>query len=74
MTEAASKLDAVLRKAEEEGGWANYAVYCMGSCDSGSGDLDHAIAQLYEANETVHRIANQLALRYDVDFFEGGLC
>lgn len=74
MTEVASKLDATLRKAEEEGGWANYAVYCMGSCDSGSDDLNAAIAELYETNEKVHRIANQLALRYDVDFFEGGLC
>lgn len=69
--ELASKVDAALRAAEEQGGWANYAVYCLGQADTGDDQLDEYIAALYEANEAVHRRANQLALHYDVDFFEG---
>ncbi len=67
----AAKFNTFLRKAESIGSWADYAVYCMGECDSTDPALDFAIRELYEANETVHRLANQLALRHDVDFFEG---
>lgn len=67
----ASKLDALFRDAEGHGTWADYAVYTLGDVDSGDEDLDNAISELYIANEAVHRIANKLALRYDVPFFEG---
>lgn len=69
--EVASKLDLTLRQAEEQGGWAAYAVYTLGMPDTGSELLDGAIGRLYEANEEVHRLANKLALRYDLDLFGG---
>jgi hypothetical protein len=71
MTEAQSKLDAFFREAEMQGTWCDYVVWCMGEADSGFDELDQAIADLYTANETLHRIANKLALHHDVDFFEG---
>ena len=64
-------LDKMYRDAEQIGSWADYAVYMMGDVDSGDENLDAAISELYEANERVHRLANQLALRYEVDFMEG---
>ena len=64
-------LDNVLRAAEEQGSWAEYAVYTLGEVHSGDEELDAAIAELYRANEAVHRIANKLSLRYELDFFEG---
>lgn len=69
MTEAES-VDKVLRDAEKTGSWAEYAVYMLGDCGSGEDELDNAVANLYEANEAMHRVANKLALRYDLDFFE----
>lgn len=66
----ASKLDEFFRNAEQHGSWANYAVYCLGNCDSGDDGLDQAIENLYLANERVHFWANKLALRYEVPFFE----
>jgi hypothetical protein len=60
------QLANILAKAEYEGGWAEYAVYCGGDPKSGFEELDSAVAALYAANEEVHRIANKLALRYDV--------
>lgn len=69
--EVASKIDATLRSAEEQGSWAQYAVYILGMPDSGDDDLDEAISRLYIANEDVHRIANKLALRYELEFFGG---
>jgi hypothetical protein len=71
MTEVAYKINAALRRAEEVGGWADYAVYVLGMADTGSEELDEALERLYEANESVHRIANKLALRYDLDLFGG---
>lgn len=68
---AADLVDRTLRAAEEQGSWAAYAVYVLGEASSGNEELDSAIAALYSANETVHRIANKLALRYDLEFFEG---
>lgn len=65
------KYDRFLRQAEAIGSWADFAVHCMGECDSGEPTLDEAIRNLYEANEAVHRISNKLALRHDVEFFEG---
>jgi methyl-accepting chemotaxis protein len=67
----ADALNKLLRDAENIGSWAEYAVHVLGDSSSGIEELDTAIAQLYSANENVHRIANKLALRYDVDFFEG---
>ncbi len=72
MTDQQLRLDAFLREAEQQGTWADFAVWCMGVADSGESELDDAIAELYYANEVVHRVANKLALRYEVDFFEGG--
>jgi hypothetical protein len=71
MTEAASKINTALREAEKQGGWPEYAVYMLGTTDTGDDVLDGLLAQLYDANESVHRRANQLALRYDLDFYEG---
>lgn len=51
-----------------EGSWADFATYHMGAIATGSADLDDAIAELYSANEKVHKIANQLRLRYEVPF------
>lgn len=71
MTEVASKLNRALRDAEAEGSWAEYTVMMLGECDTGDEDLDNALAALYTCNETVHRLANKLALRYDLEMFEG---
>ena len=65
------KLDTVLRDAESNGGWAMYAVHVLGDADSGDDELDKAIASLYHANEDVHKRANKLALRYNLDLFAG---
>lgn len=64
-------IDAVLREAEQQGSWAEFAVWCMGESYSGDKDLDKAIEELYAANERVHYIANKLALRYDLEAFGG---
>lgn len=69
MTEAES-IDKVLREAEKQGSWAEYAVYMLGDCGSGVRELDNAVEELYIANETMHRVANKLALKHDLDFFE----
>lgn len=67
----AHAFDTFLREAEKQGSWAEYAVFCLGQADSPESDLNDAIAELYAANENVHRLANKYALRYEVDFFEG---
>ena len=61
------KLEETFSKADYEGGWAEYAVWCGGEADTGDEDLDKSIAALYDANERVHYLANKLALRYDLD-------
>jgi hypothetical protein len=63
-------LNKTFREAEQVGTWADYAVHTMGDVKSGDDELDLAINRLYTANEDVHRLANKLALRYDVDFME----
>lgn len=60
------KLSALLAKAEYEGGWSAYAIYCGGNADSDFEELNEAVERLYRVNEEVHRIANKLALRYEV--------
>lgn len=65
------ELNALLREAEEQGSLAGYAVFVLGEANSSDEQFNEAIRCLYEANETVHRVANQLALRYDVEFFGG---
>jgi hypothetical protein len=60
------RLAELLAKAEYEGGWAMYAIYCGGFAGSDFDELNIAVERLYRANEEVHRIANKLALRYDV--------
>lgn len=71
MTAIEDKFAAVLQEAEKQGSWAQYAVWVMGDCDSGDDELDEYIRSLYEANESVHRKANQLSLRYDLPFYGG---
>lgn len=71
MTEVASKLDKTFREAEEHGTWAAYAVWCLGDADTGDDALDQYLTDLYRANEQVHKRANQLALRYEIEFFNG---
>lgn len=71
MSFLAHKLNATLREAEQQGGWSSYAVWCLGEADSGDRELDIAITELYTANENVHRLANKLALRYNLDMFNG---
>jgi hypothetical protein len=66
-----SKVNDTIRAAEKQGSWADYAVYMLGDADTGDEELNVAISDLYRANETVHRIANKLALRYDLEMFEG---
>lgn len=66
-----SVLNSAFRQAEELGGWADYAVYCLGDSITGIEEFDNAVAELYQANENMHRVANKLALRYDVDLFQG---
>lgn len=67
---AAELLQRTFKEAEAQGTWADYAVYTMGETNSGDEELDNAIAFLYSANENVHRIANKLALRHEIDFME----
>lgn len=67
---AAESLNKVFREAEQVGTWADYAVHTMGEVNSGDDELDQAIYRLYTANEDVHRIANKLALRHEIDFME----
>lgn len=64
-------INRTLREAELQGSWSAYAVFCLGEANTGDADLDEAIRCLYEANESVHRIANKLALRYELEFFGG---
>lgn len=71
MSVLSTKLRIAIVQAQELGGWPNYAVHMLGDCDTGSPELDSALAELYRANETVHRLANQLCLRHGVSLFEG---
>jgi len=66
----AESVNKTLREAEKAGTWADYAVETMGEIKSGDEELDQALYRLYTANEDVHRIANKLALRYELDFME----
>lgn len=66
-----AELNAILREAETQQSWAEYAVFVRGEANSSDEQFNEAIRCLYEANETVHRVANQLAIRYDVEFFGG---
>lgn len=63
--------DDVLREAESWGSWAEYAVWHLGEVNTGEPEFDKLIADLYTINENVHKMANQLALRYDLELFEG---
>lgn len=71
-TTEAQSINRVLREAEQQGGWADYAVYVMGDAECENEELNDAIENLYRANEHMHRVANKLALHYDLDFFEVG--
>lgn len=66
----AESLNKTFREAEQVGTWADFAVQVMGEANTGDDELDHAIYGLYTANEEVHRLANKLALRHEVDFME----
>lgn len=67
----AHRFERTLKEAEEQGSWAAYAVYTMGAADTGDEELDYLLADLYATNESVHRKANQLSLRYDLPLFNG---
>lgn len=71
MDHTSEQINRTLRDAEQQGGWADYAVYVLGDTDTGDEELNKAITELYVANEAVHRIANKLALHYELEFFEG---
>lgn len=63
------KLNQSLRDAEACGTLAEFAVFVLGDSDTGSEELDEALTALYAANEAAHRVANKLALRYDLELF-----
>jgi len=67
MTEVAFKINTTLREAETVGSWAEYAVSVLGVANTGDEMLDEYLAELYEANEAVHRRANQLAQHHDLN-------
>jgi hypothetical protein len=70
MMDQVSKVDAALRAAEKAGTWAEYAVEVMGEPDTGDPEFDDAVMGLYIANEEMHRTANKLALRYELELYE----
>lgn len=63
------KFEQTIKEAEALGGWVDYAVHYLGICDTGDEELDQLLEDLYVANESVHRVANKLSLRYDVGLF-----
>lgn len=71
MTDQLFKLEDTFNLARSLGGWPQYAVHCMGDADTGDDDLDFALAELYSANENLHRVANKLALRHGLDMVDG---
>lgn len=71
MTATKWLIDTVFRDAEDQGSWSAYAIFCMGEVNSGDKELDKAIEMLYNANEEVYRLANKLALRHNLDPFNG---
>lgn len=61
-------LSDLFDKVEWEGGWADYAVYCGGDAGTGIEKLDRAVEDLYRAGETMHRIANELRTKYNLEW------
>lgn len=70
MMDQVLKVDAAIRRAEQLGTWAEYAVEVMGEPETGDQEFDDAVKGLYIANEEMHRTANKLALRYDLELYE----
>lgn len=61
-------LTDLFQYVDEEGGWADFSVKYGGEYSSGFSELDEALAELYSANEKIHRIANILRVKYGVEF------